>query len=849
MKKTIILVTVLLSFILLASGILSSCAKDPAVTTAGAGNKTDTTTSQIGVTTVPVVIDDPAFENAEKELDTYQNPLKGKDGVGGDLWGDPFMMRYDGKYYVYCSNHTNYVFCYESTDMVNWTDKGKCAYFPGESWFKDPYAPEVTYYNGKFYMVTSLSGGGHYVLVAENPWGPFEKASDNQGLSIDGHIFIDNDGKWYFYSASGSGIMCYEMTSPTKINQSGSTTGAIIDDGGGTWTEGPMVIYHDGIYYLTYTGNHVLSNTYRIDYATNSKTPTRFSAAKENPLLISADAKEPVHGIGHSSTVKGPDLDSYYIVYHAMHNKVGIRTLNIDRLYMNGTVLDVMGPTTGGAQISNMPDIYAQFDAASDSDKFDGVFTISDGAMTLGKDTIVLSKGSLDADTYTIELTTSKIGNSGKAGVIFGYKDENNYGSALFDSAAQKLIITFVVNGTKTENAIDLVKSFNENYNFAAVQSIQVENNKGAFTFYVNDRELYKTESTLGGGKIGVKTEGAGASFGYIGGIDEVGGSSAKEYYKPAAQQAGTYLAIHCLEKDVTLGSIKRTGEKYVIANAGQSLNYRLAAAEDGKYDLAISYSAQSDAVIEIYVNGKLFKEVALAATEDDSFMTAIIRGFEMTKGGNVITVYLKSGNASFFKMETAFSESVIEYTDEFAKAANKNLRYKDGLNWNVEDGVLVADGAGRRVYGDNNWGDYSFELDVTPNGSLISFGVLVRASELGLSTLVESDFSTKPTEGEVSSCLNWMEGYYVEFTAKFITVRKCNYSTAQKREAAYRLESGKTYHIKVECEGATLRVFVNNELVLEFTDPEPIIQGMPGIRVSRGNVAFDNLTVKKLNG
>ena len=60
-----IFVTVLLSLILLASGILSSCAKDPAVTTAGKSE--GTTTSQADVTTVPVVIDDPAFENAENQ--------------------------------------------------------------------------------------------------------------------------------------------------------------------------------------------------------------------------------------------------------------------------------------------------------------------------------------------------------------------------------------------------------------------------------------------------------------------------------------------------------------------------------------------------------------------------------------------------------------------------------------------------------------------------------------------------------------------------------------------------------------------------------------------------------------
>ena len=238
---------------------------------------------------------------------------------------------------------------------------------------------------------------------------------------------------------------------------------------------------------------------------------------------------------------------------------------------------------------------------------------------------------------------------------------------------------------------------------------------------------------------------------------------------------------------------------------------------------------------------------MALAATEDDSFMTAIVRGFEMMAGGNVVTVYLKSGNASFYKMETALSEEVDEYVEDFSKSVSKHLRYKDGIDWKIEDGVLVAEGAGKRGYGDNNWGDYSFELDVTPSGSLISFGVLVRASELGLSTLVESDFSTKPLESEVTGCLNWFEGYFIEFSAKFITIRKCNYSTTQKGQASYRLESGKTYHIKVECLGATLKIFVDNELVLEFTDPEPIIQGMPGVRVSKGNAVFDNFTVKKL--
>ena len=53
-----------------------------------------------------------------------------------------------------------------------------------------------------------------------------------------------------------------------------------------------------------------------------------------NPLLISTSGD--ILGIGHSSTVKGPDLDSYYIVYHALLDTLPNRTMNIDRIVFNG---------------------------------------------------------------------------------------------------------------------------------------------------------------------------------------------------------------------------------------------------------------------------------------------------------------------------------------------------------------------------------------------------------------------------------------------------------------------------------------------------------------------------------
>ena len=54
-----------------------------------------------------------------------------------------------------------------------------------------PFAPEVIYFNGMFYMISSPSGNGHYVFESESPEGPFSAISGNIGKSIDGSYFID----------------------------------------------------------------------------------------------------------------------------------------------------------------------------------------------------------------------------------------------------------------------------------------------------------------------------------------------------------------------------------------------------------------------------------------------------------------------------------------------------------------------------------------------------------------------------------------------------------------------------------------------------------------------------------
>jgi hypothetical protein len=287
----------------------------------------------------------------------YHNPIA-RDGD----FADPFVLRHDGRYYLYATNPD--VRCWTSDDLLHWQPEGPTIapdVFPGLV----PFAPEVVYADGAFFMYTSPSGHGHVVLRADQPTGPFSPITGNVGHAIDGNVFIDDDGLRYFYWAGDEGIWGCVMPSSTEFGEPVFT--GIHMNG---WTEGPFVSKRNGIYQMTLTGNHYLSSGYRIDAAASDHPLKGYRPAALNPILVGADG--PATGLGHSSTVTGPDLVSTWIVYHNL-NLDASRDLDIDRQVGTGLGLMVLGPTTS-APAPRPPDI-----AWSDDDPAppipDGPFT------------------------------------------------------------------------------------------------------------------------------------------------------------------------------------------------------------------------------------------------------------------------------------------------------------------------------------------------------------------------------------------------------------------------------------------------------------------------------------------
>lgn len=242
--------------------------------------------------------------------------------------GDPYILRFNGKYYLYCSTCDDLegIRCFISDDLVNFKYYGEVASSP---LLKHAYAPEVIYKDDEFIMATSPRGNGHYFLKSKSPLGPFEFISDNLNNMIDGSFINDKNNNLHFIRADHNGIAYLDYKNNKLINRKD-----VLPQVSKAWTEGPSIIYHKGYYYATYCGNDVLSDNYRIKIA-SSKYIDRDYKVMDSPLLLSTE--KDFYALGHNSLVLGPSLNEYFVCYHTLKrlDKGTTRFMCLDRLYLN----------------------------------------------------------------------------------------------------------------------------------------------------------------------------------------------------------------------------------------------------------------------------------------------------------------------------------------------------------------------------------------------------------------------------------------------------------------------------------------------------------------------------------
>lgn len=295
----------------------------------------------------------------------FKNPML--DGA------DPFVLFYEGKYYMYCTTENGRalvgandfstdtsegdgVFVYVSEDMKNWVKHGyalKKGDTIGEKWF---WAPEVLHYRGKFYMV--YASEEHIAIAyADHPLGPFKQENKRwlrDGMAIDGSFFVDDDGTVYlYYVRLGDGNRIFVAKMKDDLSGIEEEYPDCLISATEPWetldcliAEGPFVLKHKGLYYLTYSCNHTRCIDYGVGYAVSKSPIGPFKKFEGNPILI---RNGNLKGVGHHSFIRVDG--TLYCAYHC-HNihsdyfKPRMFCLNtaefiegengIDRLIING---------------------------------------------------------------------------------------------------------------------------------------------------------------------------------------------------------------------------------------------------------------------------------------------------------------------------------------------------------------------------------------------------------------------------------------------------------------------------------------------------------------------------------
>lgn len=310
---------------------------------------------------------------------TFVNPVYNKD------FPDPTVIKaVDGYYYAYGTNavlngKSINIQVLKSTNLVDWSYIGDALPTKPKWADKDFWAPHVlydvqlkTYF--LYYSGESVSAPGKCLGVAtsKSPAGPFIDKGEpllcgNGFINIDPMAFDDpKTGKKLLYWGSGFEPLKVQELSEDRLQfKEGSRTKTLVNpiinnepSNYQNLVEGSWVTFHDGYYYLYYSGDNCCGEKahYAVMVARSKNAEGPFETLAEatktaNSVILNKDEKWIAPG--HNSVVTD-DHGQEWMVYHAIDSKNpnGGRIVLIDKItYKNGWPI----VNSGTPSITNSP--------------------------------------------------------------------------------------------------------------------------------------------------------------------------------------------------------------------------------------------------------------------------------------------------------------------------------------------------------------------------------------------------------------------------------------------------------------------------------------------------------------
>ncbi len=774
------------------------------------------TLSACGGTEREIKYEPPSFERYENHIEIEgqwgASAATGENGQYGI--GDPFVLRHNGKYYLYpsTSDPCDGIKVFESDDLIHWKDRG-FAVRESEKTVHGAYAPEVVYYDGYFYLCQSRAGQGHYIYRSESPTEGFELVSTsnnaaegelnygNLGMGIDGAFFVSDEGKLYLmHTSTPAGLRFNEITDVENISsETIGETGELGQASLGGWIEGPGVFRRGTFSYLTYTGNHVISHGYRIgySYAENMTSLEDFVQPTDNITIM--DTSPQHRGLGHSSNTVGPDLDSVYTAYHNLVGGGPARRYNVDRYLASGGILTANGVTHAPVSVPKAPDGAGYGDA----------LTLQGGVYSIGK----------SGQYFTAEFNYVPM--QGQA-LHFG-----QYTFTLEGGMAR-----LAQNGkTVCEKQVQLTPD--------KLVCVRVEQGDGVGYVHVNGMRVLTYEASRAGGEVGyARREGVG----YTAFSNDVFGTSDFEALKnfPTKFPATGYLkgenrgfsiaGAKRVSGGVRVGErerMVRVDDRFAVSlSKGDWVKYAVDVLEAGTYHLAAEVTgASSGAKVRVSMGEQAIECTIPAVAEETERVS--LGTIALEKGVTTMRVEVLSGKFQPTLFESLVCGSGQVSLDKYTVMRGGATHSEEGLH--VQEGSAV-------LFDGSDAVNFTLEAEFSCAAAIdTDFGIMLRAAHY-------SDYPHQPAQ-------SW-RGYYLQFSPTVFALRRYDYSdtgvVAIERTGDVDLTGGR-HSLAVRVQGNAFEIRMDGKVVLSGKDACAFFGGYVGIYTGRGDFTLHSLNFQRI--
>jgi xylan 1,4-beta-xylosidase len=259
---------------------------------------------------------------------------------------DPTMVVYKNEFYLFASKSGGY---FHSKDFINW-DLITTNDLPLED-----YAPAAVVMNDTLYFMASKNNPPLTIYKTADPKsGKWQVANSNFPIGMtDPDLFVDDDGKLYFYfgCSNRNPIEGVELDTKTlnpvgksvallnsdKKNYGWERAGDYNEKPANPWIEGAWMTKSRGKYYLQYAGPGTEYKSYSDGIYVSDKPLGPFKLADHNPF--SAKPEGFVAGAGHSSTFQ----NLYGNYWHVVTMTISIKHMFERRLGFFPTFIDKDG--------------------------------------------------------------------------------------------------------------------------------------------------------------------------------------------------------------------------------------------------------------------------------------------------------------------------------------------------------------------------------------------------------------------------------------------------------------------------------------------------------------------------